>query len=169
MARDLGEAVGAYRKARFPLPCKPAFHRIAGTAVQVLDRSRQGAFKMIKGTPLRVATVGRTFLDMLREPLDCGGMQHVLDIYRTSAPRYLTLIVDEVDRNGTGIDKVRAGYVLTDLCGLAHPSIEDWERFGQRGGSRKLDPNAEYASDFSKRWKLSLNVPSLQPLPGQHE
>lgn len=168
MAHDLGEAVRAYRGARFPLPGKPAFRRIAGTVVQVLDRSKQGAFKMIKGSPLRVATVGRTFLDMLREPQDCGGMQHVLDIYKASAPRYLTLIVDEVDRNGTGIDKVRAGYVLTDLCGLAHPTIKDWERFAQRGGSRKLDPNAEYASDFSARWKLSLNVPSLQSGSGQH-
>jgi predicted transcriptional regulator of viral defense system len=110
---------------------------------------------------LRVATLGRVFLDMLREPRLCGGIQHVVDIYRQEASRHLKLIVDEVDRHGQPIDKVRAGFVLAEVCRLQSPVIDGWDRFAQRGGSRKLDAESEYAPIYSERWQLSINVPSI--------
>jgi len=108
-----------------------------------------------------VATLGRVFLDMLREPKLCGDIQHVLDIYQKDARRYLKLIVDEIDRHGQPIDKVRAGFVITEVCRLTSPAVDGWEKFAQRGGSRKLDAENEYAPIYSERWQLSINVPSL--------
>lgn len=73
---------------------------------------KDGAYLSIQGKTLRVSTIGRTFLDMIREPNLCGGIYHVLDVYAEHAPRYLRLIVDKVDRYGSPIDKVRIGYIL---------------------------------------------------------
>lgn len=161
MQKDLGDRLPAYQKAGLPRLSRSPFSQIGSTAVKVLDRTHLGAFRHVAGSSLRVATLGRTFLDMLREPSWCGGIQHVLDVYRSNAARTLRLITDEVDRHGEPIDKIRVGYVLTELCGLSSPVIDGWVRHAQRGGSRKLDPDAEYASAFSDRWKLSLNVPSI--------
>ena len=116
---------------------------------------------MVAGSSLRVATVSRVFLEMIREPAQCGGIQHVIDVYRREAKRYINLIVDEVSQHGLAIDKVRAGFLLSEVCRLEHEVFVEWEKSAQRGGSRKLDPEGEYVSEFSERWKLSLNVPSV--------
>jgi hypothetical protein len=98
---------------------------------------------------------------MLREPALCGGMQHVVDVFRSHAGLYLDLIVAEIESHGTAIDKVRGGYLLTEVCGLNSPVIEHWSVHAQRGGSRRLDPGADYEPVYSARWQLSVNVPSL--------
>jgi len=106
-----------------------------------------------------VATRGRTFLDMLRDPQLCGGLSHVLQVYKEHAPQSLRLILDEVDQHGKPIDKVRAGWILESVCHIHDPRIDAWTVFAQRGGSRKLDASAEYSPEFSERWALSINVP----------
>lgn len=161
MQKDLGGETERYVASGLPRLAKPALSMIGKTAVQFHGRTQMGAFRSVSESSLRVATMGRVFLDMLREPWLCGGIQHVLDIYRREGKRYLGLIVDEVDRHGQPIDKIRAGYVLTEVCHLSSEIVDQWTRFAQRGGSRKLDPESEHSSSYSKRWMLSLNVPSL--------
>ncbi|MBK8320429.1 MAG: hypothetical protein IPP59_07660 [Betaproteobacteria bacterium] len=161
MRRDLGERYEEYLASRLPRLVRPKLSKIAQVNLHFQERSQLGAFKHVSGSNLRVATIGRVFLEMTREPQLCGGIQHVVDIFSSNAKQYLRLIVDEYERHGKAIDKVRAGYLLTEVCGLTDSVVESWLQFAQRGGSRKLDPEAEYAPDFSERWKLSLNVPSL--------
>lgn len=161
MRKELGDIYETYDVSGLPRLTRPKFSTIGRTSVHVQERSHMGAFRIVGVNALRVATIGRVFLDMLREPKLCGGMQHVLDIYEKEAKRYLRLIVDEVERHGKPIDKVRAGYVLAEVCKLDSPALEGWKIWAQRGGSRKLDPDAEYASTYSDVWKLSINVPSL--------
>src|SRR3546814_17754380 len=108
-----------------------------------MRRSSRGAFKTIKSPHIRVATVGRTFLEMLREPEHCGGIQHVVDTYKDYAARYLPLITEELERHGTAIEKVRAGYLLDEVCHLQHPTMTAWIKHAQRGGSRMLDPRSD--------------------------
>lgn len=163
MEKDLGEQVEAYREAKFPLLRRLDFERVEGCRVELMRRSSRGAFKSIKSPSIRVAMVGTTFLDMVREPGNCGGMQHVVDVYREHGSRYLSLITEEVDRHGSAVEKVRAGYLLDEVCRIRHATIDSWVRHAQRGGSRVLDPQSEYASDYSERWKLSINVASLMP------
>jgi predicted transcriptional regulator of viral defense system len=98
---------------------------------------------------------------MLRNPELCGGIQHVIDVYKEYGKQYLRFILDEIDMHGNGIEKARAGYVLETQLGTRDPRIDTWQSTVQRGGSRKLDPSAEYSSYFSERWALSLNVPSV--------
>jgi predicted transcriptional regulator of viral defense system len=161
MQRDLGELLERYVDAGLPKLTRPHISKMKGTTVEFHERSQLGAFRNVGESPLRVATIGRTFLDMLREPKLCGGIQHVIDIYRAHAKRYFRLIVDEVERHGSSIDKVRAGYILADVCKLGDPTIFKWASCAQRGGSRKLDPDAEYAPTYSETWMLSINVPFL--------
>jgi predicted transcriptional regulator of viral defense system len=161
MLKDLGEKYPLYIEAGLPKLVRPDVLKIGQTSIQIHERSQMGAYRLVVGSSLRVATIGRTFLDMLREPALCGGWQHVIDIYRQEARRYLNLIVDEVNQHGHPIDKVRAGYVLSEVCGLESESFDDWQKCAQRGGSRKLDADGDYAPQYSERWKLSLNVPSV--------
>lgn len=161
MEKDLGQDWEHYKNSGLPRLTMPSFAKLGSTTVHMQERSQLGAFRHVSGSALRVATIGRTFLDMLREPKLCGGIQHVLDIYQREAKRYLKLIVDEIDRHGQPIDKVRAGFVLTEFCHLEFDAAKQWEKNAQRGGSRKLDPEAEFAPTYSERWMISINVPSL--------
>lgn len=112
----------------------------------------------VRGQRTRVADVGATFVDMLEAPHLCGGMQHVLDVWEGHARDWIDKIVDTTDAAPSGITKVRAGYILNERMGLTSTRIEAWRAFAQRGGSRKLDPGAEYRPVFSETWMISLNV-----------
>lgn len=169
MHKDLGAGFDEYIRSGLPKLKKYELNRIAQTSIQFHERSQLGAFRHVADSPMRVATIGRVFLDMIREPHLCGGMQHVIDVYRAEARRYLRLIVDDVEQWGTAIDKVRAGFLLSDVCGLEDPVMDGWVQYAQRGGSRKLDPEGEYAATYSERWKLSLNVPEFVSPPEPYD
>jgi predicted transcriptional regulator of viral defense system len=158
MQRELGERLTEYRDAGFPRLTRTHLEKLAGRPVHITHSSHLGAFRKTPDSEVRVATIGRTFLDMLREPALCGGIHHVLGIHREHAPRNLALIVAEVDQHGGPIDRVRAGYVLEEYCGLQHPSFAEWQKSAARGGSRRLVAANEYAPQYSERWALSLNA-----------
>ncbi|MGV0949606.1 MAG: type IV toxin-antitoxin system AbiEi family antitoxin domain-containing protein [Azonexus sp.] len=112
MQKDLGpEGVALYREASLPSLRRLRLAKIHRKTLSIHETRHcdPGAYLNVQGRPLRVSTIGRTFLDMLREPDLCGGIYHVLEVYAGHASRYLRLIVDTVDRHGSRIDKVRAG------------------------------------------------------------
>lgn len=158
MHKDLGEELQLYMDAEFPPLRRSRFEKILGQPVHLAQSSHLGAFKKLEPHGVRVSTLGRTFLDMLREADLCGGIQHVMDTYEAHAAMYLTLIIAEVEQHGTAIDKVRAGYVLEERCGLSDPVFAHWQQHATRGGSRKLVPNQPYSSTYSEKWCLSLNA-----------
>ena len=112
----------------------------------------------ISGEETRITSIGQTFADMLTEPGLCGGMRHVLDVWESEASQWVQEIVAVIDQLDVKIVKVRAGYILSEIMDIDHPALHNWERYAQRGGSRKLDPDAEYAPEFSERWMISINV-----------
>lgn len=158
MEKDLKESLPIYNINKLPELRKIRMEKIRKTAVHRHNSIHLGAYKNIRGKNLRISTIGRTFLEMLKEPELCGGMPHVLDVFDEHAERYLKLIVDEIDSHGAPIDKVRAGYILDERIGLNNPDIEKWIVYAQRGGSRKLDATNEYIPEFSEKWCLSLNI-----------
>ena len=112
----------------------------------------------IAGSVSRIAQIGRVFVDMLDQPALCGGIQHVLDCFERHSEDWFSDIVAAVDAFDSPIVKVRAGYILDEMLGMSHPHIADWTRCAQRGGSRKLDPQAPYGNCFSEKWMIAINV-----------
>ncbi|MBN2327262.1 MAG: hypothetical protein JXR73_08905 [Candidatus Omnitrophica bacterium] len=158
MKKDLRENFFDYRETGFPLLKKILLKKVNKRPIHCFSSLHLGSYRNIKDRPLRVATIGKTFLDMLRDPNLCGGVEHVLDVYQEHAQDYLDLIVEEIHQHGKPIDKIRAGYILNELLGVSHPLITQWETFIQRGGSRKLDASGDYAPVYSKKWRLSINT-----------
>ncbi len=105
-----------------------------------------------------MTSIGQTFADMLRDPHLCGGMRHVLDVWVNEAEQWVPEISEAIEKLDSGIVKIRAGYILSEVMNIDFPTLLAWEKYAQRGGSRKLDPDAAYAPRFSKRWKISINV-----------
>ena len=126
--------------------------------ITVHESKAAGAFITSRGTHTRLSTVGQTFLDMLQQPDMCGGMFHVLEVWEEHASTYIDEIASAVDQSPKSLVKSRAGYILEERLGLHHPCIERWKAFGQRGGSRKLDPTRDFAPTFSETWMISLNI-----------
>lgn len=158
MEKDLGVDYDLYRQSRLPLLTRISLEKIGRTEVHRFNSKHHGAYKNVRDKVIRISTMGRTFLDMLRSPDLCGGINHVLDVYGEHAEKYLRLITDEIDANGKPIDKVRAGYILSERLGINDLVVESWAKFAQRGGSRKLDASTEYIPKWSDRWCLSLNI-----------
>jgi predicted transcriptional regulator of viral defense system len=132
--------------------------KVRGRDVRVFHTAHPGVAQSTRTGFDRIASVGQTFLDTLEEPALCGGMAHVLDVWRRHAPAYFELIVPVVDAAPSKLAKVRAGYILEEVLGVNDARIMAWQRFAQRGGSQLLDPAKPYAPVFSERWMLSLNV-----------
>lgn len=158
MKNDLGNYYKDYCDYSLPKLTRLNFSIIHNNKIFRYSSIHHGAFKHIEGRMLRVSTIGRTFLDMLREPDYCGSMYHVIDVFKNYGEQYSNLIIDEIERHGTNIEKSRAGYLLEEILHVEDSRINEWAKAVQRGGSRKLDPKQAYSEKYSERWSLSLNM-----------
>jgi predicted transcriptional regulator of viral defense system len=162
MKKDLDDEDSAdytlYCENGLPKLTKIKMEKIGKVEIHQMHSKHLGAYKNIRDSSLRVSTIGRTFLEMLRNPELCGGINHVLEVFDEYAKTYLRLITDEIDANGNAIDKVRAGYIISERLEIDNKIVSGWAEFAQRGGSRKLDPSGEYMPVWSDTWCLSLNI-----------
>jgi hypothetical protein len=158
MGKDLGDTLSVYFDGDMPKLTFPKMRRIDRTDIHRFSTTHPGAYKNVSEPLLRVSTIGRTFLDMLRSPHLCGGMAHVIEVWEEHARAYLKPIVSEIDRHGDPIDKVRAGYLINEKLRLADETVDAWKKFVSRGGSRKLDPSEPYMPQWSEHWCLSINI-----------
>lgn len=106
----------------------------------------------------RIITLGDLFVQTLVYPELCGGILHVLDIWEEHFETFTDQIIKSVDRFHMPIVKVRAGYIISERLDIKNDTVISWKSFAQRGGSRKLDPNAEYGSSWSEDWMIATNV-----------
>lgn len=159
MERDLGDELPAFRAANFPNLVRHKVEKLQGQTLNVVHTKEiGGGFRVAQDGLLRVSTLGRTYLDMLRRSELCGGMAHVIEIFEQNASEHISLILSELEKHGSKIDRVRAGYILEERCGIRDARIDAWVIDAQRGGSRRLDPEKEYMPSFSDRWMISTNV-----------
>jgi len=158
MKKDLKNTWQIYNENKMPKLVRTELKKINRTEIHRFGSVHLGAYRTIQDRTMRVSTIGRTFLDMLRNPEICGGINHVLEVYTEHAQSHIQLITDEIEQHGTAIDKVRAGYILTERLKIKNDIVESWTEYTQRGGSRKLDASSEYISEWSDKWCLSINV-----------
>lgn len=159
MRKDLGHFYDGYMASDLPKLHRVKIEKLDGVVIkEIRTKVYGGGWRNANEGALRVTGIGKTFLDMLQRPDICGGIRHVIEVFEEHAPLHLKAVVSAINAHGTTIDKLRAGYILEELCGINSPEIEAWASLASRGGSRKLDPQAEYASEFSAKWCISLNV-----------
>ena len=158
MEKRMGDHLERYHQTGLPSLRRVNLKSIHKQKVSLYTSGGIGSFVHVRDQGFRVSSIGRTFLDMLRRPDLCNGINHVLDVFEEHAERHLKLIIDEVSNHGSKIERVRAGYILEEICGLRQEGINAWIECAQRGGSRKLDPEGDYVPEFSERWCISLNV-----------
>ncbi|KUR81369.1 hypothetical protein [Novosphingobium sp. Fuku2-ISO-50] len=152
---DLGEQLPTEHPALVRLGFKGVVRR---RPVIVHESSHPAQPIPVAGERTQIASIGRTFVDMLAEPALCGGIHHVLDIWNHEAEQWAPQIIQAVDCFEAKIVKVRAGYILTEVLEIEDDRINAWQQYAQRGGSRKLNPDAPYGPTYSERWMISLNV-----------
>lgn len=155
-----------YQTHSLPLPSTPAIplrllthpQRVRGRRIQLFQTVHPGSYVQLRSSSARISTIGQTFVDTLEEPALCGGMSHVLELWKEHAETYLNEIVETVDKCHSSIVKVRAGYILDEMLHKNDARIDKWIQYAQRGGSRLLDPTKHYAPTYSERWMISINV-----------
>lgn len=140
------------RRPRYGFP-----PRVRGRPVLVHNTKHSG-FWEAAGPHVRIATVGQVFLDTVARPSWCGGMVHVLEVWERGAEPHLNEIISRIDTYPVKLPKVRAGYILDELLGIADERVLTWRALAQRGSSQKLDPEKPFAPTFSEAWMLSLNA-----------
>lgn len=158
MAKDLKENLDAYIQSGLPKLTRIRCQKIQGRTLNKYSSKHLGAFKSIMDKQLRVSTIGRTFIDMVRVPKLCGGIRHVVECFENFAQEYSSLIISEAEQHANSIEKARLGYLLDEVCNIENDTLYEWAKHVERGGSRKLDPNSEYSPTYSEKWCLSINL-----------
>lgn len=158
MQRDLRDEYKSYRQTGLPVLINISSANLE--PVSIYRSVKLGDSQTYNYNRTRVSSIGRTFLDMLRRPDLCNGIDTTLKVFKNHAKKHINPIIYEIDQFGSKIDKVRAGYIIEAYCDFNNEIINSWEQYAMRGGSRKLDPFNDYAPTYSDRWKLSLNIKS---------
>lgn len=153
--RDFPDAMGGFFTP-YPRPKIPA--KVRGRRILFHNTKHSGQSVEMRSPKFRITTLAQTFVDGLLEPELCGGMAHVLNVWKSHAVEHLGDVLRLVDSCESPITKVRAGYILEDIMSLSDPMIESWKQHAQRGSSRKLDPAKPFSEKHSKTWMLSINV-----------
>lgn len=140
-------------RPRYPFP-----RTVRGRPISLHQTKFAGESTFWRSPRARVATPAQALLDGLVDPQLCGGLPHVIDVWRENAAEHLDSVVPLLDAFPTAIVKVRAGYIIEDILEIDDSRVNGWVRFARRGGSSKLDPAKPYVPKWSDRWMLSINV-----------
>lgn len=166
---DVGPSVPFDREHFFPK--YPKNTDVFGESLIVSVEKNYVSPAEIRNSPLRVSPIGKTFIDMLRSPDECGGIDHVLDVYLENAERYFPAILKELKHERSRkIDISRTGFVLQKIVGITHPQLSEWQKESQktRGSSKVLVPGEPFSSIYDEDWSLSLNAESAKKYGNRH-
>lgn len=158
MNKDYGETHNLPHDEFMPLQGLSHPPQVRKQGVSVFKTLHPGQSIKLRGSYARIATIGQTFLDTLEAPDPCGGMAHVIDVWKEYARTYTDEIINAVDRAESKIAKVRAGYILEEVLDIRSDHVAHWKQHAQRGGSRVLDPSKPFAPKYSEGWMISINV-----------
>ena len=88
--------------------------KVRGRSLTVSSSKIFGRYLRTRDDNVRLSTIGQTFIDTIDKPNLCGGMAHVLDVWKEYAPQYLQKIIETVDLDERPIIKCRAGYIVEE-------------------------------------------------------
>ncbi len=147
------------------IPSFPKNTSLFGQELIISVESKYVEPLQVKNSPIKVSSIGKTFIDMLRAPDECGGIDHVLEIFSENGKKYSSVIINELKHKTTRkIDIARVGFALQKIAGVEHPLLSEWQQESKktRGSSKVLVPGVPFSSIFNEDWSLSLNAESAQ-------
>jgi predicted transcriptional regulator of viral defense system len=101
----------------------------------------------------------RTLIDGLRQPKYCGGLNEVFRGWVRAEGLSADTLVAYAEQFDQKILYQRLGFVMETLD-MRHERLAFWkEQKAPRGGSRVLNPEREYSSEYSDEWNISINHP----------
>lgn len=140
-----------------PIPYPSEFIKFNNKKINLHPRKNLMPF-VHRGQNIRVIEIGCLFLEMLRSPNNCGGFQHVFEIYEEMGKALSEEILKATEDYGTNIDKSRVGYIFEKYLGVDDNRIQKWKKTSvSRGGSRKMIAENPYSNIYDEDWNLSLN------------
>jgi len=116
--------------------------------------------KPIEDVNVKTFSLERVLVDGLRMPKYCGGLNEVFRAWVRSIDQIkMDKLVKCVERYDITILHQRVGFVA-EMLDLWHPNFMEWKKNRTpRGGSRLLNPENDYESQFSENWNISINHP----------
>ena len=112
-----------------------------------------------QGVEVRCTGIERTLIDGLRRPKYCGGLSEVFRGWVRAEGLSADTLVSYAERFDQKILYQRLGFVMETLD-IPHERLAFWkENKAPRGGSRVLNPEREYSSNYSDDWNISINHP----------
>jgi predicted transcriptional regulator of viral defense system len=148
------------------IPTYPVEEEILNSQVILLNQKKNANFETWKD--IRVEYIIDLYVDMLRNPQFCGGLEEVIKIYNQTVDRYLEAIIALLNSSyGTQIDRARFGFICEKYLHIKHPAFEKWkeEQKDKRGGSRKLVASLEFDPIFDEDWNISINHEFAKNIP----
>lgn len=141
----------------FVIPYPSEVLRFKRKKLNVHTRKNLAPF-VTRGEQIRVIEIGNLFLEMLRYPDNCGGFQHVFEIFTDMGEALSEEILVATESFGSNIDKSRIGYLFEKHLNISDDRINEWKKTSvSRGGSRKMIADGPYSNIYDEEWSISLN------------
>ena len=80
-----------------PIPLTDISHpkKVRSQPINIFATASPGALIKIRGTETRISSIEQTFLDTIAKPKMCGGMSHVIQVWKNNFEKYSTTIIME--------------------------------------------------------------------------
>ena len=142
---------------KYIMPVYPVNGNLPDKILKIKNDSNVKDFITKSDGIIRVRTIEALFIDCLREPDLCGGLDHVIDIYEEYGENFSNKLIDYTDKNGSLIDKARVGFILEKFCEVQSNRFQFWKKQMIRGGSRTFYSKNSHSSWYDPEWCISLN------------
>lgn len=159
-SRILGTDQDEWEALTLPVAYRP--DRVLAQRVLWFNKSVDQSFGIVTRhdgpIPIRVSDIERALIESLQWPEYAGGINHVLNSWRTGI--HLVdpdTVLEYTERFGINLLRQRVGFVMEEL-GMHRPLLDTWAGQSVRGGSSKLVTSLPYSATYSERWNLSLNA-----------
>jgi len=112
---------------------------------------------------VRVVEIGALFVEMINNPKECGGIEHVMDVFQEYGLIFKKKIY-KVALESSLIAQARIGFIFEQILEQSDPEILKMKSRNKdlRGGSRVFLTGEDFSNIINIEWNLSLNHPSVE-------
>jgi len=113
---------------------------------------------------VRVIEIGNLFVEMVNNPKECGGIEHVMDIFKEYGLAFKKKIYKAALESSL-ISQARIGLIFEQILGQSDPEIVKMKNRNRdlRGSSRVFIAGEDFSNIVNVEWCLSLNHSCVEP------